>query len=439
MTLQHRGAVPEPSFPLYRRFRPLLVLFMAAANGLVVAAEGPKVGEAAPSLSAKVLLNAPAGASVEWGKLRGKVVVIEFWATWCAPCIASIPHLNELAERFRSDDVVFISLTSESQRTVEPFLKRRPIKGWVALDTADRTGKAYGVDGIPRTFIVGRDGKILGDAEPDSLSPEHIARALQGEPLDLAPPRIGEAPDDDRSTAPRKPAYSGGFAAGRFPAVGSATDPQPDPLVQIVVRPALDPETATSGASAKNRQTWLNVDAVTVVKAAYGRAYQLPFSRVDVRARLPEQKLDVAIWAPPGDIQLFRRLVESGLGSTFRLSAHTEEREADVMLLTVRNAGPLKLAPTASTGGSMMSTDRREGQLVAEVINGTTAHLASTLESRLGIPIIDDTELAGGYDYTLVLPDDLKQVQDSVQALGLRLEPARRRLTCLVVESVGSN
>jgi uncharacterized protein (TIGR03435 family) len=412
---------------------------MAVVNSSAVAAQGPKVGESAPSLSPKLLLNAPEGASVEWGDLRGKVVVIEFWATWCAPCIASIPHLNDLAERFQGKDVVFISVTSEPQRTVEPFLKRKPIKGWVALDTDDRAGKTYGVDSIPRTFIVGRDGKILGETHPDALSPEHIARALRGEPLGLAPAGTGEAPGDDKLTVPRKPAYTGGFAPGRFPAVGSARDPLPDPLAQIVVRPALDPEGGSSGGSADNRQTWLNADAVTVVKAAYGRAYQVPVSRVEVKARLPEKKLDVAIWAPPGDILLFRRLVESGLGGTLRLSARTEEREADVMLLTTRNAGPLKLTPTASTGGSMMSTQRGAGHLVATVINGTTAGLASMLESRLGIPVLDDTELTRGYDYEIVLPDDLEQAQDSLRALGLRLEPAQRRLTCLVVEAVGSN
>jgi hypothetical protein len=81
--------------------------------------------------------------------------------------------------------------------------------------------------------------------------------------------------------------------------------------------------------------------------------------------------------------QLFRRLVESGLGGTFRLSARTEEREVDVMLLTTRNAGALRLTPTASTGGSMMSTEGGAGHLVAKVINGTTADLASSLESRL--------------------------------------------------------
>jgi hypothetical protein len=171
--------------------------------------------------------------------------------------------------------------------------------------------------------------------------------------------------------------------AVEFPAVGSARDPLPDPLAQIVVRPALDPEGGSSGGSAGNRQTWLNADAVTVVKAAYGRAYQVPVSRVDVKARLPEEKLDVAIRAPPGDIRLFRRLVESGLGGTFRLSARTEEREVDVMLLTTRNAGALRLTPTASTGGSMMSTEGGAGHLVAKVINGTTADLASSLESRL--------------------------------------------------------
>ena len=148
-------------------------------------------------------------------------------------------------------------------------------------------------------------------------------------------------------------------------------------------RPALDPAGGSSGGSAGNRQTWLNADAVTVVKAAYGRAYQVPVSRVDVKARLPEEKLDVAIRAPPDDIRLFRRLVESGLGGTFRLSARTEEREVGVMLLTTRNAGALRLTPTASTGGSMMSTEEGAGHLVANVINGTTADLASSLQSRL--------------------------------------------------------
>jgi uncharacterized protein (TIGR03435 family) len=433
MTVGRGGRSPGSQVLRHRGVRALLLVLMAAANTAAVATEGPKAGEPAPALSAEVLLNAPEGASVAWGDLKGKVVVVEFWATWCAPCIASIPHLNDLAEKFQGKDVVFISLTSEPRRTVEPFLKRKPIKGWVALDTDDRAGEAYGVDSIPRTFIVGRDGKLLGETNPQALAPEHIARALRGEPLGLAP----EDADDDRPRVPRKPAYAGGFRPGRFPAVRGGGDPLPDPLLQIVVRPALDPKGGSSGGSDDNRQTWINADAAMVVREAYGRAYRVPMSRVEVKARVPEQRLDVAIWAPRGDILPFRRLVEAGLGGPFRLSARTEERVTDILLLTTREAGPLKLTPTVSTGGSMMSSRRDAGRTVATLINRTAGGLADILESRIGVPVFDDTGLTKGYDFEIILPDDLGQARETLRPLGLRLEPARRKLTWLVIEASG--
>src|SRR4051794_18336148 len=114
---------------------PLILALLAMLN-LPTAEAADTIHEGpAPPLSVEQLLNAPDGASAEWSRLKGKIVVVEFWATWCAPCIASIPHLNELAERFKDKEVVFISLTDEPRTTVEPFLKRKPIKGWVALDT----------------------------------------------------------------------------------------------------------------------------------------------------------------------------------------------------------------------------------------------------------------------------------------------------------------
>src|SRR5262249_27757758 len=200
-----------------------------------------------------------------------------------------------------------------------------------------------------------------------------------------------------------------------------------------------EPEGGSSGGAAKNRQTWLNIDAASVVKAAYGRAYRLSDSRVDVKATLPVTRLDVAIWAPPGDIRRFRQLVEAGLGGAFGLAARTEDREVDVLLLKVRDAGTLKLTPTASTGGSMMSTKRVPNREIATVINQTAAGLADLLESRLGAPVLDETGLTGGYDFDIVLPKDLKQARESLRPFGLSLEPARRRLTYLVVEAEGTD
>ena len=73
----------------------------------------PKPGSAAPSLNFTRLLQAPTGAKVDWPALRGKVVVLEFWATWCAPCVAEIPILNSLQASVDSNKVVFLSVDDD--------------------------------------------------------------------------------------------------------------------------------------------------------------------------------------------------------------------------------------------------------------------------------------------------------------------------------------
>src|SRR3989442_15427936 len=68
----------------------------------------PTAGNKAPAIKLEKLLQAPPGASTDWGRLKGKVVVIEFWATWCGPCISEIPHLNQLADQLSNEPIVFV-------------------------------------------------------------------------------------------------------------------------------------------------------------------------------------------------------------------------------------------------------------------------------------------------------------------------------------------
>jgi len=113
-------------------------------------AEKPKPGDAAPQMAIETLLNAPSGAQATLEALRGKAIVLEFWATWCAPCVAAIPHMNELTDHFKDKPIVFISLTNEKQDKIAKFLKeKRAIHGWVGLDTDGSVMKSYGITGIP--------------------------------------------------------------------------------------------------------------------------------------------------------------------------------------------------------------------------------------------------------------------------------------------------
>jgi thiol-disulfide isomerase/thioredoxin len=127
-------------------------------------ASAPKVGEAPPPVAAQAWLNWKGKEPPSLESLRGKVVVVEFWATWCGPCVAGIPHLNELQAKHEKEGLVILSLTDQSKPHVEEFAAKREMKYTIGVKS--ETGDAYGVSGIPHAFIVGRDGKLRWAGHP---------------------------------------------------------------------------------------------------------------------------------------------------------------------------------------------------------------------------------------------------------------------------------
>ena len=137
----------------------------------------PAVGAPPPEVAAADWLHI-AGTPTLAG-LKGKVVVVEFWATWCGPCIAGIPHLNELHEKYGPKGLVLLSLTDENKATVEKFIKTKPMH--YALGAGSRTAAAYGVTGIPTAFLIGRDGNLLWAGHPaDPQFDKQLVAALGG-------------------------------------------------------------------------------------------------------------------------------------------------------------------------------------------------------------------------------------------------------------------
>lgn len=106
-----------------------------------------------------------------------KLMVVEFWATWCTPCLANLKHLNQLADSLREENVVFVSLTDESPEKIKRFLNTRMIKGFVGCDTGRSIFNKLDINALPRTLIVNAKGKILLDTRPEDLTTSRIRAA----------------------------------------------------------------------------------------------------------------------------------------------------------------------------------------------------------------------------------------------------------------------
>ena len=108
----------------------------------------PAIDQPAPAIEVSEWIS---GKPEEENGFSGKNVILEFWGTHCGPCIAAIPHLNELVATYGSKDTLFVSLTREEPHIIERFLKKRPIKGGSPqIERAQRSmPMAYKVSLIP--------------------------------------------------------------------------------------------------------------------------------------------------------------------------------------------------------------------------------------------------------------------------------------------------
>jgi peroxiredoxin len=96
--------------------------------------------------------------------LRGKVVLVNFWATWCPPCRKEMPDLQALYEKYKESGLVVLAISDEEAGKVEPFIAERKISYPVMLDPGRKVNDLYRVDGIPKTFVYDRNGKMVAQS-----------------------------------------------------------------------------------------------------------------------------------------------------------------------------------------------------------------------------------------------------------------------------------
>jgi len=97
-------------------------------------------------------------------QLRGKVVLVNFWATWCPPCRKEMPDLEALYNRFKGQGLVILAISDEELGKVQPFITERKITYPVMLDPGREVNEMFQVEGIPKSFVYNREGKLVAQS-----------------------------------------------------------------------------------------------------------------------------------------------------------------------------------------------------------------------------------------------------------------------------------
>jgi peroxiredoxin len=97
-------------------------------------------------------------------ELKGKVVLVNFWATWCPPCRKEMPDLNALYLRFKDQGFVILAISDEAADKVKPFIAERNISYPVMLDPGRKVNDLFQVEGIPKSFVYDREGKLVAQS-----------------------------------------------------------------------------------------------------------------------------------------------------------------------------------------------------------------------------------------------------------------------------------
>jgi thiol-disulfide isomerase/thioredoxin len=365
----------------------------------------PAKGTPAPPLDTLKLLQAPSGARADWASLKGKVVVLEFWATWCSPCVASLPHLNQLVESLDPAKFQFISIDDEEQKAIQTFLTRKKMSGWVGIDASGGVFHLYGVESRPTTVIVDGNGKVVAVTDIESVSTADLQAVAAGKTVAFKPVmEITEATVPSNTAAER-------------------------PLFAVSVSKA-SPDAKTVRANHPPTGTdLLGEDAdslMTDVFNVFGN------HRYVLKDPLPEGRYDLRVNSGDAPRTAVDSVVQQSVLAALHLQIQPKTLTRLAYVLRATDASKKLLSPSASTHA--VKRGYWHGKFL--LMNGTMDDLAYVLATGLENPVLNETGIDGTYDARFeVAGGDVNSLNAVLkQTLGLELVPGNQQMPITVLE-----
>lgn len=371
------------------------------------------VSDALPALTINTIINGPA---VQVNTLKGRVVILDFWATWCSPCVKALGRFEKLKKQF-GKKLVVLAVSDESRSRLKQFMANRPTTLLLGSDTANSLQPLFPHRTIPHTVLIGTDGKIKAITDAENITAQVIEQCLQNitVSLPLKKDNITFNIDDYfKADTTQMQAFN------MLPPVdgaGSMSRHYPD------------------GFFKNRRLTIVNMPMDGLYRMAYDKTYYLVINEYDTtkHSYADEQKYCVDIWVATAGKPALLQYFQQQLAKQFvDVDAVLEKRMMKVLVIKADSTAIHKLKPSGqlndlyNAGGSHF-----EG-------NGVTlASLADYLES-FGLydgKVIDETGITGRYDIFFEWqPEKKETLKTAFSNLGLYWKTADREVEVLVLK-----
>jgi peroxiredoxin len=370
-----------------------------------------KMGDAVPDYQFEKVLNY-SKSTINLREAKGKILIIEFWGTWCGPCIPYLEHLNELQQKFK-EEILVVGISDDTEERLNKFLLKRPVTIPLVADPMNKSAKYFQVKAFPQTFVADKNGEIIAITHPSEITEEKIKDLVVGKKVEIATHISISEPSIDYFNADPKTIFS------------------------FAIKPMIDSVRGNISKKGNDifqdrRYSLINGTTDQFIREIFQRTYSRTLILVDKKQFefKPENRFCFDIIVPEEDKADFYKIAQEEVKRRFKYKIYTEEKMVDVFVLK-KIEGSTVLKPSQLEQNESFETGKRFRYSMqgCKMIKFT-----SFFEDTFNIPVIDETGLKDKYDLTVDWAMGNKEERTKeLQNIGLTLEKTQRPVEMLVI------